>query len=605
MGFGFNEAKTLEEVGRILRHGYNKEQSYDTRQMIVKGSTKKERRDKISQAKNFAKDKVSEDHPLEGITMIFGLDPQKLVYFITQRDRFHKPSWHKAPQLPFDACLLKGKFEAHRQLTAFSKETSGKDFSNYHPQSPVQAEMMSMVLKLVATVCYKMESEPRALILTGGPGIGKTHLCRAAAGTASAAGIRVLYLDAEVVRSHYSLEATKNGGILPEKYWNGICDKWISDIDFFILDDINNKYSIANSMLQKIVQNCLEKGATMLVSSNEPVNLTKCLFASGSYLGYDHPSVGNFLVMSNLKGVSHRQSWRETAVAREAEDISNCTPEQKIEFLAGHVGDQSAAVIIEADNISMATMESWKAVYQAIAPTVRIKCLGPPIISVEGKQRMSDDYWMLASDSYDLFIMQVTDRWGVTHLLHLLPMIHDHGKKLVVICTNQQLCCKLILENLASPSLKDAVRLTDRAKTLFLEPFIRSPMAEEERRAVHVAKSDISLLTYGLIINLMRFFLLRLVYMRFCFFEPFVRSLMAKQKRSEDVPVSESAIVLYEGGSCSEDATPRNRACSTTNKARMRRLEDGIFVADSQNDPEKTRESCLKLKRGFLIGKRF
>jgi len=133
--------------------------------------------------------------------------------------------------------------------------------------------MLSVARKFVAAVVDRARDQPVGLVMTGLPGIGKTHLCVAAAEQAAEAGANVLLLDSNSVGLKYKQLCEKEGGMISNEVLNELFDEWISGTDLIVFDDFNNQNSMGNRFFKKALEYVITNNKAILVSSNERVNV--------------------------------------------------------------------------------------------------------------------------------------------------------------------------------------------------------------------------------------------------------------------------------------------------------------------------------------------
>ena len=472
LGFGPNEfdtPKTYGQVKKRLIDGYNQTQSYDTKERIRKFERDQDHEfyAAVKKAESLKLDKVNYDYPIDGITHAIKIDPDRLKYFITERAKFFPLPWHSAP---FMASSLEDSKELKsvRTVTSFSMEDMNSCFGDYEVTNETQEKMLASARKFANAVVLRQKEEPIGLVMTGLPGIGKTHLCVATAKFVAKAGGNVLFIDSHTVGNTYQQLCENNSGEDIGKSF----DKWIGEADLIVFDDLNCKYGLGDQFLKQALKYIFKCNKAILISSNKSVNLKGSV---PDYIGNDICVSDNFLVLVNLEGTSYRQKWCNEIAS---EHIAKMSESEKINFLARYTGDSPAAILVESGNEELA---SFKQVFLNMSDLSdeKVKLVGPPYIKILNPNRkektdpeyisfVSPDYYMHDDNDYEVFVMQVKTDAECRHLLKLITKIYSKGKRLIVIADNQEMFEKLLEENL-SFCADDKQRLTDRVQHLFLE----------------------------------------------------------------------------------------------------------------------------------------
>lgn len=444
----FDKPRTYEEISKILIDDYNKDPVIDTEHP------------RYERVKNLKDSKI---YQILGIKSSINISSALFKAYITDKAEYFPLSlpWHSAPE---QALPLPTTREV-RTIAPFSSETKYKDFSNYEAKTELQRKLVSAAKKFTHTVVNRKEKHPVGFIMTGSPGIGKTHLSVAIAKMAAKYGANVCFFDGDSIAD----ECRK-----PPENMQKLLDEWIPAADLVVLDDINCEFGINSEFLKKAIEHSIQNNKAILFSSNEHINIKKHL---PFYIGYDNPLVDNFLVLSNLKGASQRKAWRKEQV-----DIAKMQTLEKIQILAKHDGSIPAAVAIEEQIINLEGVKKSFLMKSTIAPE-KVKVVGAPHKVViepydffsKPKTVLSSDYFMDDADKYEVFIMQVTNESQCNQLLNIITKLYNGSKKLIVIINNQQQFNQMINNKLSSYYFRDdKQKLTDRLEKMFLEDIFKS-----------------------------------------------------------------------------------------------------------------------------------
>ena len=339
--------------------------------------------------------------------------------------------------------------------------------------------MLSVARKFVAAVVDRARDQPVGLVMTGLPGIGKTHLCVAAAEQAAEAGANVLLLDSNSVGLKYKQLCEKEGGMISNEVLNELFDEWISGTDLIVFDDFNNQNSMGNRFFKKALEYVITNNKAILVSSNERVNVKERL---PGYIGYDDPAADNFLVLSGLEGKSYSKEWWSEEGEVVSTDIAKMSSQEKIRLLAKYKGERPAGVVVVDRYIDLDKIRKYLELENNDIAADKVRVVDD-----------DDDLFTMAntvSADYDVFIMGV--RCSVSpvryydeckQLLNLIPKMYDAGGKKFIVVTNDQKNLGDLIETLlmkGSEYKKEKQRLIDRMQHLFLGGIL--PLEKQEVR---------------------------------------------------------------------------------------------------------------------------
>ena len=209
--------------------------------------------------------------------------------------------------------LPESKISNSSILSQISPENIASNFSNYQINSnPQRKELFDIMQKFALTINQKsINSEPHGLIISGKPGIGKTHLSIAVMKTVTK---NVLYVDEAYLSNLYQ----KKGGVQDDY------TSWFQNIELIILDDLNTKYGIGATFFKKSINYIIRNNKSILVSSNTHLDLL--YEALPYYIGYDDNINNNFLILNDIIIPSFRNPWTSTYL-----ELNNI---QRLELLA-------------------------------------------------------------------------------------------------------------------------------------------------------------------------------------------------------------------------------------------------------------------------------
>ncbi len=194
------EPNTLSQIKKILIDGYNLPPSAD------------DKKHKLYD-KSFENNQVSQNEKIGGVINILRPDHAILRYYVTEKDKYQKP-WHKTETE--ELLNQKNNIDYHSNITKICKipkENEANTFETYDPNTENQKEMLSLAKKFANHVINK--TEKAGLIMTGQPGIGKTHLTHAIIKQVAKSGKKVCYLNPDILSAMIN---SGKGDISDEQY---------------------------------------------------------------------------------------------------------------------------------------------------------------------------------------------------------------------------------------------------------------------------------------------------------------------------------------------------------------------------------------------------
>lgn len=167
------------------------------------------------------------------------------------------------------SCLRSALAEKQLESSGLGMLCRRHSFDNfslkYYADNPDNLAHMEKVLNIAKKYAEEFEGVgSRSLLLIGGTGLGKTHICAAIAREIAYSGYTVLYTGAQAMFNDFSNERFKNGYATGE-----LCDKYF-DVDLLIIDDLGaesiNQFSV--SCLYEVINTRLVKGMPVIINTN-------------------------------------------------------------------------------------------------------------------------------------------------------------------------------------------------------------------------------------------------------------------------------------------------------------------------------------------------
>lgn len=466
LGFGpesFPKPLTYKEIQSILIKYYNADQSIDTKKRIAQfksldnfslESIRNQSQALLAYA--LTNDKVQENHPIVGLECAMRLNKEKLEYFIHQGLN----DWHTNSLEPMDEDEQSNAMESSiKQITTFSVESRGKSFKDYEVTNPAQNEMLSVAKKFASAVCSNSDT-PIGLIMTGMPGIGKTHLSIAVADYAARHGLKVIFVDEKTIENLYQQMSEQRHSLVPDSVMNSIFDNWLKGADLIVLDDINSKYGTGASFLKKAIRYSMQNNKAIMISGNKPIlsiheNLP-------DYVGYDDKRRNNFLIVQNIQGMSYRKNWWSSSEVFSTSGALT-TNQDAIEILANLNGSQAAGIVLEENN---ADFDKISQRYLELSPDKNIKIR---ILQEPYRNNHIFDYYVHDVSQHDVFLIKANHSSESEQLLDLISHIHDLGKKIIVVTENETKLNRKIDEAITYSFKDTQQRLKDRVRNILLK----------------------------------------------------------------------------------------------------------------------------------------
>ena len=465
IGFGPNEfntgPKTYEEIHQLLINGYNQDQDENTNKIITE---KLKNTDPLLQeSAKFAQllkyDIVPQNFPIIGITHRLRFSQEKLINFIeTPKQEWYKESISKLIKL-LPKPVPKAK-KINILLKSFSYETQKAHFFNYERKTKQQDDMWNYMMKFsIKVVTKNVHDGPIGIILSGSPGIGKTHLSVAVAKYVANHGKIVTFVDEEYINS----KITSNG--VPD------FTSLISTSDLIILDDINSQFGGGAEFLKVVLKYVITNNKALLYTSNNVIPIIQSNLPI--FFGYDHPYAKNFVSINNIIADSFRKPWINI-------NLNIITNEEKYKLLNSYIGGQSAGIIIETNDIDEQKYINQFNIITNNTQPIRIvrdwfdeqsllafkKYDKVNELQSYHRQQYKGDVTDL--EQYKFIIIRIHNKSTTNQLLKILPRMHDNGIKVIVLVSSYDYFKQLINLELNSYDLeKYKIRLIDRLNIIF------------------------------------------------------------------------------------------------------------------------------------------
>lgn len=451
---------TYDELRLILIKYYNQDHSRETLDRIKKFSSKlqigsssvglsdveslnKIRIDLASMLKN---DKKPDDFKINGLKIGIRLNQQKLNDFI--ENLLREDGWYDLDveyYLPMIRDIPTDILPNKKLLASISSENKDSSFENYIHDTTERLYMLNIMKKFAYTVdLQKPEIGPIGIIISGKPGIGKTHLSIAVMKNVHK---NVLYLDEKYISE-----------LFQESGSYGNYESWISGADLIIIDDLNTKYGIGATFFKKAIDYVIKNNKAILVSSN--THLDMMYESLPFYVGFDSKINKNFLIINDIIAVSYRKPWISS--------FSGLTNRNKLITLSQYQKG-AAAVVIHSDDNSYENAERIMEEYSGLLAT-------KPVVRI-AKEPMRNhrvyDLYMHHIDRFNTFIINVFDyEEEGNQLIHLVEKVHDKGAKIIVISKNDKTFVDNVKKTLDSFLKKEyRERRYDRLRILFPNMF--------------------------------------------------------------------------------------------------------------------------------------
>jgi len=436
IGFGPNEfgtrngSKTYEEMVKLLIDGYNKPQNNETLKIIEARKKVEELKDSAINAESLKNDIITgfSSRSIVGIQYILRLNQEKLFEFIKRpKYKWYEDENNNLPE--------ENNIPINLLLDSFSTETNDSTFENYIKDNEDRELLYNYMLKFGYKIINKtLESGPIGFVLTGSPGIGKTHLSVALAKFVSNYGIKVTFVDENYVGKKFE----ESRGQLRD------FRSWFNDSDLIILDDINSIHGTGSIFLQQVLEYIIIESKALLYTSNNILPLIQKNIPI--IFPYDYHGAKNFFSL-NINTSSYRTPWID-------HDINLLDNNEKYNLLFSYLGKKSAGIIIETDNIdeqkfiddfnTFTANTTEFTIVKDWTLTQRFNRYGNYTTKLSPKDMQdTNGYPQILKDNY--IIMVINEYSYGEQFIRILPELHDNSNKIIILTRSITEFKKLIL----------------------------------------------------------------------------------------------------------------------------------------------------------------
>ncbi|VVU94304.1 hypothetical protein CPAV1605_24 [seawater metagenome] len=326
------------------------------------------------------------------------------------------------------------------KMSKISAENMKSDFDNYLTDTKGRKELFDLMLRFGNAINSKRPEDPSlGLIISGKPGIGKTHLSIA---LLKYVNKNVLYVDEKFISDQFQKTATK-----PD------FSHWLKGIELVILDDLNSIYGIGSQFLKVSISYCIANNKSILISSNTHLDVLYTLVPY--YISYNSQLRFNYTIVNDLIALSFRKPWSEPLIK-----LDN---KSKMDKILSYTGDQSAGIVLFYDEFNYETLQSMETDIIKRLPYSKIRLAREPLRN----QRVYDLY-MHDIQEYNIFLIKVENNNEGEQLIRLVENAHDKGSKIIVISKSASEF-KSKVDNYLNSFLTEnyKVRRTDRLRIIF------------------------------------------------------------------------------------------------------------------------------------------
>jgi len=333
-------------------------------------------------------------------------------------------------------------------------ETQHNRFENYifSDDNPDENYKQQILYNTATTFLHKVStkhqySDPLFFVISGSPGIGKTHISFSVAIEAVKNGKLCLFFNPVHISSLY--QSSRENPVILDKIFN-----IIKQYDLIIYDDFMNEI-MDYVLFEKIFNFISDNMKSMMVTTN-----LEYKYSIGRYINKNHPL--HTICIFDISLHSKRIPWTDQITT--GIDYKNI--DDIITKFIQYDNNQSSGIIIEYGDI-LKIIENVLSQYSIdIARSIKIKIPREPYID----GRISSDFYMSDLNTYNLLCMKINDREHADQFIKNINIIHENKIKVIILSDNLRATYKFINDAIrfeASYVSERTLRIIERTKILF------------------------------------------------------------------------------------------------------------------------------------------
>lgn len=479
-GFGpdsFSIPKTYKKIRQVLIAGYNKDQTEDTKS-IVKMLSESGDPIKIKKATVVSYRAKDQKDEIFGLQFRLRLNPTVLKKLVESKNEQNKRPFgyiSATPKAVTGSFPITGEIT---QLATIQKENQASAFATFKTSGDeIKTKMFDHATEFAKLVVGRTPSTPLGLILCGNPGIGKSHLCIAAANEAKANGCRVLYVDQKYISKLYDdkiMELMESGvssyeeqdKITRDMFTKLLTPKATSSqqsgYGLVIFDDYNVELSAdgAKHFVKALMEHVFKNNTAFMINSNRDIHVKSLI---DEYIPLSDPRNNCIAVLRDLNLQSLRTEWWNTL---SVDALSN----SPLAIISTNVpSNQGIGIIIENKDVKLEEeLEAYKLLSNN--KSERIKICGDPHDKINRQRISPENYYLKDIGQYDTFLIKASsnDSIEVEQLIKLVDHAYDEGKKIILFTDDYKALREKYMEKLKFDPKKD--RLSSIFDKMFLTP---------------------------------------------------------------------------------------------------------------------------------------
>lgn len=473
----FTLPKTYDEIKSMLINDYNQSQNEETKNFVNK---LKESNDTLSLAKAIIVEANAQDQQSEifGFQFRLRLNPTALKKLVVSKNEQNKRPFGDISATPRPATASFPITGEITQLATIHKENQASAFATFKTSGDeIKTKMFDHATEFAKLVVGRTPATPLGLILCGNSGIGKSHLCIAAANEAKANGCRVLYVDQKYISKLYDdkIRGLKESGVSSyyeqDKITRDMFTKLLtpkatssrqSGYDLVIFDDYNVELSTdgPTHFVKALMKHVFKNNTAFMINSNRDIHVKPFI---DEYIPLSDPRNNCIAVLRGLNLQSLRTEWWNTL---SVDALSN----SPLAIISTNVpSNQGIGIIIENKNVKLEEeLETYKLLSNN--KSEKIKICGDPHDKINRHRNSPENYYIKDSGQYDTFLIKASsnDSIEVEQLINLVDHAYDEGKKIILFTDDYKALREKYMEKLKFDPKKD--RLSSRFDKMFLTP---------------------------------------------------------------------------------------------------------------------------------------